>query len=126
MGKPKGAVRYDKDKIYEQAVEAIKNNNLFFITDVYGWVACGKTKFHELFPNDSPEMAELRDLMDVNKIQTKSAIRAKLFKSEKASELLVLYRLICTPEEHRLLNQQYVETKGDNNPLQVIINEHRT
>ena len=126
MGKPKGSMRYDKDTILEQAKEAIIKNNLFFITDVYGFIACGKTKFHELFPADSPEMTEMRELLDVNKIQTKAAIRAKLFKSEKASELLALYRLVCTPEEHRLLNQQYVETKGDNKPLQVIINEQRT
>ena len=41
----------------------------------------------------------------------------KLFKSEKAAELLALYRLVSSPEEHRLLNQQYIEQtneqKGD-------------
>ena len=51
-------------------------------------------------------------MLDHNKIKTKSSIRAKLYKSEKAAELLALYRLIATPEEHRLLNQQYIESKN--------------
>ena len=56
-------------------------------------------------------------MLEDNKIKTKSAIRAKLFKSQKAAELLALYRLICTPEEHRLLNQQYIEQTVKDQPL---------
>jgi hypothetical protein len=43
------------------------------------------------------------------------AIRAKLWKSNKASELLALYRLIATPEEHQKLNQSYIDhtTQGE-------------
>jgi hypothetical protein len=48
-------------------------------------------------------------LLEQNKTKTKSSIRAKLYKSEKAAELLALYRLICTPEEHQKLNQQYID-----------------
>ena len=53
-------------------------------------------------------------MIEQNKIKTKSAIRAKLFKGEKAAELLSLYRLICTNEERQMLIQQYIDhtTKG--------------
>jgi|SRR6056297_2837240 len=105
-------MRYNKEELYEQAVEAIKENNLFFIDDIVAWLPCGKTWFYDNFPANSEEMNNLKELLNINKTKTKSAIRAKLFKGEKAAELLALYRLICTPEEHRLLNQQYVESKN--------------
>ena len=105
---------YNKEKIYLQAEEAIKKNNLFFIEDIVAFLPCSKPTFYDFFPPDSNELNALKDLLDDNKIKTKSSIRAKLWKSNKASELLALYRLIATPEEHQKLNQSYVDhtTKG--------------
>lgn len=100
---------HDKAKIYQQAQEAIKANNLFFVEDIVAFIPCSKPTFYEFFPVDSNELNTLKDLLNDNKIKTKSAIRSKLFKSQKAAELLALYRLICTKEEHQLLNQQYIE-----------------
>jgi hypothetical protein len=102
---------YDKNKLYEQSKEAIEKNNLFFIEDIVAWLPCTKATFYEYFPLDSDELNELKGMLEVNKIRTKSSIRAKLFRSEKAGELLALYRLICTPEERRMLNQSYLETE---------------
>lgn len=102
---------YDKNKLFEQSKEAIEKNNLFFIEDIVAWLPCSKTTFYEYFPAGSDEMNDLKAMLDENKIKTKSAIRAKLFRSDKAGELLALYRLICTPEERRMLNQSYLETE---------------
>jgi hypothetical protein len=106
---------YDKKKIYQQAEEAIKKNNLFFIEDIVAFLPCDKTTFYRFFPTDCNEYNTLKDLLDDNKVKTKSSIRAKLWKSNKASELLALYRLIATPEEHKKLNQSYVDhsNKGE-------------
>ena len=106
---------YDRNKIYQQAEEAIKKNNLFFIEDIVAFLPCDKTTFYRFFPTDCNEYNTLKDLLDDNKVKTKSSIRAKLWKSNKASELLALYRLIATPEEHQKLNQSYVDhtTKGN-------------
>ncbi len=103
---------FDRDKLYQQAQAAIKENNLFFIEDVVAFIPCSKPTFYEHFPIDSNELNNLKDLLEQNKIRTKSAIRAKLYKSPKASELLALYRLICTPEERKMLNQNYIELTG--------------
>lgn len=102
---------YDKDNLYEQARKAIIDNELFFIEDIVAFIPCSKPTFYEHFPIDSNELNSLKELLEQNKITVKSAIRKKLFKSEKAAELLALYRLICTKEEHQLLNQQYIENK---------------
>ena len=106
---------HDRNKIYEQAKQAIKDNNLFFIEDIVAWLPCSKTTFYEFFPAESDELNSLKDLLNENKVRTKSAIRSKLFKSQKAAELLALYRLICTPDEHQKLNQQYIDhtSKGE-------------
>ena len=103
---------YDKKKLYKQAREVIEKNNLFFIEDIVAFLPCDKSTFYRLFPLGSDEYNALKEMLEVNKIKTKSSIRAKLWKSERATELLALYRLICTKEEHRLLNQQYIESKS--------------
>jgi hypothetical protein len=106
---------YNKEKLYQQAEEAIKKNNLFFIEDIVAFLPCDKTTFYRFFTVGCNEYNTLKDLLEDNKVKTKSSIRAKLWKSNKASELLALYRLIATPEEHMKLNQSYVDhtTKGE-------------
>lgn len=110
---------YDKKKLIATAKKAIKENNLFFIEDIVAWLPCVKSTFYEYFPADSDEMDELKAMLEENKIKTKSAIRAKLFRSDKAGELLALYRLICDNEERKMLNQQYIEMEAKDNSLTV-------
>ena len=110
---------YDKNELIAKAKKAIKENNLFFIEDIVAWLPCVKSTFYEYFPADSDEMNELKAMLEENKIKTKSAIRAKLFRSDKAGELLALYRLICDSDERRMLNQQYIEMEAKDNSLTV-------
>jgi flagellar biosynthesis regulator FlbT len=115
--------RYDKDKIFEQAKEAIKKHELYFIEDIVAYLPLTKTTFYDYFKIGSDELNELKDLLDQNKVVTKVAIRKQLSRSEKAGELLALYRLICTKEEHMLLNQQYVDHTTDGRPFKINIIE---
>jgi len=108
---------YNKEDLFKQAKEAIKANNLFFFSDVIAFLPCHTDTFYQYFRPEGEGHSELKSMLENNKIKTKSAIRAKLFKSQKAAELLALYRLICTPEEHRLLNQQYIEQTIKEQPL---------
>jgi len=110
---------YDKKELILTAKKVIKENNLFFIEDIVAWLPCSKTTFYEYFPADSDEMNDFKAMLDENKIKTKSAIRAKLFRSDKAGELLALYRLICDSDERRMLNQQYIEMEAKDNSLTV-------
>lgn len=119
---------YDKNKIYEQAKEAITKNNLFFIEDVVAFIPCGRSYFYEHFKDGMDEMDTIKEMLEENKIKTKSSIRAKLWKSNRASELLALYRLIATPEEHQKLNQSYVEqtTRTIEPTKYIIVNDSDT
>lgn len=115
---------HNKEQIYEQAKAAIKKNNLFFIEDIIAFIPCSKFYFYDAFPIDSNEYNNLKSLLEENKVKTKSAIRSKLFKSNKAAELLALYRLICTKEEHQLLNQQYIDHTSGGEKMNLTINEN--
>lgn len=105
---------YNKKKIFDQSKAAVVEHNLFFVQDVWAFLPCGKTWFYDAFPDGSEELNAIKELLEQNKMKTKSEIRKKLFAANKASELLALYRLIATPEEHQKLNQSYIDhtTKG--------------
>lgn len=108
-------MRLDEIKILEQAKEAIEKNNLFDVTEIMAFIPCSRSTFYRFFPDGSDKLDTIKGMLDSNKIRTKSEIRAKLKKSDKAAELLALYRLIATPEEHQKLNQSYIDhtSKGD-------------
>ena len=71
---------YDRKEIFEQAKEAIKKNNLFFIEDIVAFLPITKKSYYEFYPIGSDESNELKELLEENKIKTKSSIRAKLWK----------------------------------------------
>lgn len=111
---------YDTQKLFEQAKEAVEKHNLFFIEDIVAFIPCSRSTFYDRFPDGSDELDTLKDLLEQNRIKTKSSIRAKLYKSDKASELLALYRLIATPEEHQRLNQQYIDHTSKGSKIEIV------
>lgn len=102
----------------EKALEEIeKDDNILFIEDVVAACGVSKTTFYKYIPKGSEEYEQIWAKILDNRIEVKKYIRLKLRLSGKAAELLALYRMICTDEERRIINQQYVEMSGqmDNN-----------
>lgn len=103
-------------------MKAIEENNLFFINDVVAYLPIGKTTFYELFDATLNEtnsykdemMAEMVRMLEQNKIKIKTSIRSKLYKSENVTGMLALYRMICTNDERKALNQAYIDHTSDN------------
>ena len=94
---------YDRIKIFEQAKEAIDKYKLFFIEDVVAWLPCSRSTFWEYYPDKSDEMDTLKDLLEKNKVEVKSALRSKWFKGNNPLTQMALYKLIGTEEEyHRI------------------------
>lgn len=100
---------YDRKKIFDKAKKVIVEENLVFIEEVIKYLPCKKTSFYEFFPASSELMNELKDLINENKENAKKGLRTKWYKSDNATTQLALYRLLSTPEEHRLLNQSYID-----------------
>lgn len=106
---------YDRDKIYIQAEEAIKEHGLFFIEDIVAYLPISKPTFYDYYPIDSNELNTLKELLDENKVNMKVKLRKKLANGDKAAEILALYKLIATDDERRALSMQHVDhtTKGE-------------
>jgi hypothetical protein len=52
-------------------------------------------------------------MLEKNKIDIKIKMRQRWEKTDNPTTQLALYRLLCTSDEHRKLNQQYLEMKAD-------------
>ena len=104
---------WNTEKLLAKALDEIaKDDNILFIEDVVAACGVGKTTFYRYIPKDSEEYRQVWSKIQENRIEVKKYIRLKLRLSGKAAELLALYRMICTDEERRVINQQYMEMSG--------------
>jgi AcrR family transcriptional regulator len=109
---------WSTERMLEKALEEIeKDDNILFIEDVVAACGVSKATFYKYITKGSEEYEQIWAKILDNRIEVKKYIRLKLRLSGKAAELLALYRMICTDEERRIINQQYVEMSGqmDNN-----------
>lgn len=93
---------YDRNKIFKQAQDVIREHNLFFIDDIVAWLPISKPTFYEFFPLESNELNELKKMLEDNKVRMKTSIRAKLYKG-KGADLIALYKMICSDEERKAI-----------------------
>lgn len=105
---------YDRKKIFEQAKEAIEKYKLFFIEDVVAWLPIARSTFWEYYPDKSDEMDTLKELLEKNKVEVKSALRSKWFKGNNPLTQMALYKLIGTEEEYHRIASTKTENKNIN------------
>lgn len=106
---------YRKDELYEKALNAIEERNLFFIEDVIAFLPCDKTTFYRKFPKGSNEYNTIKRELETNKVRTKSAIRHRLFSMENPTAQIALYKMIATPEEREaiVMTKTDITSKGE-------------
>ncbi len=100
----------DINKIFEQAKEVITKNKLFFIEDIVAFLPISKPTFYEYFKVDSDEFNILKALLETNRIEIKSSMRSKWYKSENATLQMALMKLICTDDERKRLSMTHIES----------------
>jgi len=100
---------YDKNKIFEQAKEAIVKNKLFFIEDIVAFLPCDKTTFYRFFEVNCNEYNELKDLLETNRTELKVSMRSKWYKSNAPALQMALMKLICTDEERKMLSMTHTD-----------------
>lgn len=110
---------YDREKIYKQAEELIITKRLFFVEDVIALLPISKQTFYDFFKVDSDKFDALKELLNKNKVEVKSAMRSKWYNSDNPTLQLALMKLIGTEEEAHRLNGSNHKISGDrDNPLQ--------
>lgn len=101
----------DRKRIYETIKEKIiKDDNIYFLDSAIAYTPISRKTFYAWFPTNSEQYKELAELLEKNKLKTKDYIRIKLRMGDKASELLALYRMICTEEERKAIATNYNNT----------------
>ena len=108
---------YDRNKIFEQAKEVIVKHKLFFIEDIVAFLPISKPTFYDYFPINSDEINELKELLDTNKIEIKTSMRSKWYKSDNPTLQLALMKLISTEEELRKLSMQHNKIEQTEQPI---------
>ena len=104
----------DRERLFRKALSTIrKDGNVLFIEDVRVSLGITRSTLYRWWPKGSPEYERIFELIEDNRINKKKEIRKQLGKSNKAAELLSLYRMIATAEERRAINQTYVDVKAD-------------
>lgn len=103
---------FNKKDLFNKAITAIEENNLFFIEDIIAFLPCDKTTFYRLIKVGCNEYNALKDMLDANKVNQKVKMRKNWAASENATLQMGLMRLISTEEERKRLSQQYHELSG--------------
>jgi len=104
---------YDKNKIFEQAKELIEKNKLFFVEDIVALLPIARSTFWDYFPDKSDEMDTIKEMLDKNRVEVKSAMRSKWYKSDAPALQIALMKIISTDEEAHRLNGSKQEIKND-------------
>lgn len=108
---------HDKKKMYESALKKAKDSGVYFIEEVADLVGISRTTFYEYFPLESDKMNAIKEVLIQNKSKDKAKIRDKLMASDKAAELLPLYKLIATSEERKKLSSSFIDLTSDGKTL---------
>ena len=110
---------YDTKVLKQKAIEAIKKNKLIFIEDIAAMLGINKTTLYNHFPIDTDDFNELTTLLNENKISLKVSLRKKWFDSDNATTQMALYKLCSTPEEHKMLQQNYTDVTSNNETINI-------
>ncbi len=102
--------KFDKKKIYEEALKLSQTKYFYFIQDIIDYLRCGKTTFYTLFPDNSDELNTLKDNLFGNRVIKKVALR-KSFEDGSDMAKLILYKLICSDEERQYLSTNWNKTE---------------
>lgn len=107
-------IMYDKNKIYKQAIEISKEENIYFVQDIVDSLCIAKSTFYDFFPDNSNELDNIKANLYLNRINEKKSLRRKLSKGS-GSELIALYKLIGNDDERKALSTNWNENQNTGN-----------
>ena len=101
---------YDKNKILKDALRIAEENKCFFIEQLVSFLPISKKTFYQWYVVGSDESNTIKEILDFNKVEVKSAMYKKWFKSDNATLQVALMKLIATDEEAHRLNGSKTQT----------------
>ncbi len=115
-------MKKNKEKIFNDALRIAKEKKCFFIEQLVSFLPIAKPTFYDYFPVGSNDMNAVKDILDSNRVEVKTAMYNKWFKSDAPALQIGLMKLIATDEEAHRLNgsKQEVKTETINAPFKGI------
>lgn len=96
-------------EMLEKAKKLVVKHKLFFIEDIVALLPISKPTFYEYFKIGSKEFAEIKELLEYNRVEVKSSMRSKWYLSNAPALQIALMKLISTDEEAHRLNGSRVD-----------------
>lgn len=98
-----------KEQHEKDIVEVIKEKKICRISHIFGFYTDIKSsQFYNLKLEKSDN---IKEAIHQNRAKGTGYLLNKWISSDNATLQIAAYKLICTPEERQLLNQQYIEMK---------------
>ena len=101
---------YDTKELTKQALKAIKEHNLYFISDVLAMLPCSKQTFYD---HNLDKVDDIKKALGANRIYAKMEMRKKWLQSDNATMQMGLMKLLSDDEELRKLAMEYREHSGE-------------
>lgn len=97
---------------HEKAIlKIIKENNIVFIEHIWNYYfRLRKSQFYNL---ELEKSEAIRDAIDNNRAKEVNKMLSNWFENKNSTLQIAAMRLICTPEQRQMLNQQYIEMKAE-------------
>jgi hypothetical protein len=105
---------YDKkktDKYKDELLNVIKEKKIAFFDHCFAFTSFSRATAYN---NGLDKLDDIRGAIDYNRVKAKNYLLNKWIGSENPTLQLAAFRLLSVSEEHKLLNQTYVDhtTKG--------------
>lgn len=99
-----------KKQRIQDALKAIKDNKLFFVTDIPPLIGISTARFYQL---KLEKVEAIKDALEKNRVEIKSSLRNKWYKSDNPTLQIGLYKLLGTEEEYQRLSNTKIEVNGE-------------
>jgi hypothetical protein len=101
---------YETEDLKQQAISAIIENDLYFVSDVIAMLPCSKQTFYD---HKLDQLDDIKKALEANRINAKIEMRKKWLKSDNATMQMGLMKLLSEDEELRKLAMEYREHGGE-------------
>lgn len=100
-----------KDAHEKAILKIIEENNIMFIEHIWNYYfRLRKSQFYNL---ELEKSESIRSAIDNNRAKEVNKMLNNWFENKNSTLQIAAMRLICTPEQRQMLNQQYIEMKAE-------------
>ena len=103
---------YDRTLMIKQSLDAIKDNNIVFIHEIFAFTAFCQATFYN---KKLEQLEEIKKAIEDNRTRQKSKMRSLWYESKQPSLQIAAYKLMATETEYAILNTQSIDHKGQVN-----------